>query len=490
MAMEAEEASKQLLAATRSKDNKTILVRRLLNVPGINVNIQTKEGNTPLVFATNNGHIDIVKMLLEKGAKIELENDNLGTVLNSAVVKSNKELIKLFLKSGANINKTVHDGITPLMVSVYSKDINITKMLIENGADINMISTGKTVLDLSIEKGRIDIIDLLLKYDIDINKTNPLTTAIFSLTKYNPKSLAVAEMFNKILKNSNNSNNNSGTSNNNSEDSNINVNNPTHFIQEYYLTMIKMLLTHPNININKETDNITPFVLAIIFNEIDIVRLFLEHHKGDELHQVDINKKDSIGLTPLMRAVQRKDLNILKLLLNDDRTQQNIINNDGLTAYLLAATEGYVEGIQAFHEDTAIAYGALEGPIEFIPPPNIEPSTLMEGKTNQGMIDIYENTLDAFTLNPITEGQLVVRIHQINDDFFVLDEWTTYINKYSSRNKSNQVINPLNRLPVTPDQVDIFTAHIVPKKDEDPIHISNYNTSGGYRHATRKRRRI
>ena len=488
MATEAEEASRQLLAATYDKDEKIILVRRLLKVPGINVNIQTKEGSTPLRFATNNGHINIVKMLLEKGAKIELENDTLGTVLNFAVFKSNKELIKLLLKSGANVNKLTNDGVTPLMVSLKSKDIDITKMLIENGADINVTSTGSTVLDLSIKNGRLDIIDLLLKYDIDINKTNPLITAILTLTKFNPKSLAVAEILNEVLKKSNNSNTNSYNSNNNSEHSNININEAHNFIQDYYLTIVKMLLTHPNININNQTDNLTPFTLAILLNEIDIIRLFLEHHKGDELRQLHINKQDTFGFTPLMRAVRRTLLDIIKLLLNDDRTQQNIVNNDGLTAYLIAAVEGYVEVIQAFHEDTVVAHGALEGPIEFVPPPNVEPSTLMEGKTNQGMIDIPDNTFDIFTQGPITEGQLVVRIHQLKHDFFLLDEWTKYINKYSSRNKSNQIINPANRQPVTPDQVDIFTAHIVPEKDEPPI--LKYNTSGGYRHTMRRRHRI
>jgi ankyrin repeat protein len=478
MATEAEKASNQLLAAVTSKDRgkKIKLIRRLLNVPGINIDIKDdKSDATPLIFATATRQIDIVKMLLEKGANMEPVNLNVGTVLNFAILKSDKELVKLFLQFGANVNKPTNDGTTPLMVSLKSKDIDITKMLIENGADINVTSSGYTILNFSIIEGRLDIIDLLLKYDIDINKTNPLTTAILTLTKYNPKTLAVAEMFNTVIEKSNSINN----------------------LQAFYLTIIKKLLSHPNININNETTPglralslpATPLILAIIFNEIDVVRLFLEHRKGDELHQVDINKKDSIGFTPLMRAVQREDLDIVKLLLSDDRTKQNIVNNDGLTAYLLAATEGYVEGIQAFHEDTAIAYGALEGPIEFIPPPSVEPSTLMEGKTNQGMINIPDNTFDIFTQDPITEGQLVVRIHQINDDYFLLDEWTTYINKYSSRNKSNQVKNPLNNLPVTPDQVDIFTAHIIPKKDEDLMDIPPTNTNGGYRRATRKRRR-
>lgn len=458
MATEAEKASKQLFDAVASKDRgkKIKLIRRLLNVPGINVDIKDdKSDATPLVFATATGQIDIVKMLLEKGANMEPVNLNIGTVLNFAILKSDKELVKLFLQFGANVNKPTNDGTTPLTVSLKSKDIDITKMLIENGADINATSSGYTILNFSIIEGRLDIIDLLLKYDIDINKTNPLTTA--------------------IAKKSNSINNS----------------------QALDLTIIKKLLSHPNININNETPPglrplslpATPLILAIIYNEIDVLRLFLEHRKGDELHQVDINKKDSIGFTPLMRAVQREDLDILKLLLSDNRTKQNIVNNDGLTAYLLAATEGYVEGIQAFHEDTAIAYGSLEGPIEFIPPPSVEPSTLMEGKTNQGMINIPDNTFDIFTQDPITEGQLVVRIHQINDDYFLLDEWTTYINKYSSRNKSNQVKNPLNNLPVTPDQVDIFTAHIIPKKDEDLMDIPPTNTNGGYRRATRKRRR-
>jgi hypothetical protein len=368
------------LAATYYKDEKIILVRRLLKVPGIDINKSygTMGGITPLMKAAANGYLEIIDMLI---------------------------------KYGADVNKYDKDGDTALFASIHRGHLDSTLKLIELGAQIN-------------HKNK--------------NGDLPLTVAVV----YN------------------------------------------HF------NIIKIILELDNIQLNNKNNfGNTLLIGAVSQGNINIVKALLDYHKNDVTLQVDPNIKNNIGITSLMRAVQRKDLNILKLLLNDDRIQQNIINNDGLTAYLLAATEGYVEGIQAFHEDTAIAYGALEGPIEFIPPPSVEPSTLMEGKMNQGMIDIPDNTFDIFTQDPITEGQLVVRIHQINDDFFLLDEWTTYINKYSSRNKSNQIINPVNRQPVTPDQVDIFTAHIIPKKDEDLMDIPPTNTNGGYRRATRKRRR-
>jgi ankyrin repeat protein len=50
---------------------------RLLLEKGANVNAADRRGRTPLLRASRNGHIDIVKLLLEKGCDEEGAEDDL-----------------------------------------------------------------------------------------------------------------------------------------------------------------------------------------------------------------------------------------------------------------------------------------------------------------------------------------------------------------------------------------------------------------------------
>ena len=53
------------------------------------------QGNTPLHMAAIGGHIDIVKVLLEKGAEVGIKNSQDYTALNIAHQGDNQEIIKL-----------------------------------------------------------------------------------------------------------------------------------------------------------------------------------------------------------------------------------------------------------------------------------------------------------------------------------------------------------------------------------------------------------
>ena len=58
---------------------------------------------------------------------------------------------------------------------------------------------------------------------------------------------------------------------------------------------------------------------------------------------VSINAVDNRGWTPLHSAVYTKDVDIVKLLINNDNVDVNIVNNHGRTPLHLAALMGYAE---------------------------------------------------------------------------------------------------------------------------------------------------
>jgi ankyrin repeat protein len=92
-----------------------IEIVRILLDKGANVNVPRKDGITPLHLASNQGSVEIVKLLLDKGAKVDV-------------------------KGGKN-------SITPLMLASMNGHTEVVKLLLERGADPRLKSFGSTAFD-------------------------------------------------------------------------------------------------------------------------------------------------------------------------------------------------------------------------------------------------------------------------------------------------------------------------------------------------------
>ncbi|PSN59252.1 hypothetical protein BS50DRAFT_475913, partial [Corynespora cassiicola Philippines] len=54
--------------------------------------------------AAANGHVEMAKLLLDKGANVNAEGGEYGNALQEASDRGHKEIVQLLLDKGANVN--------------------------------------------------------------------------------------------------------------------------------------------------------------------------------------------------------------------------------------------------------------------------------------------------------------------------------------------------------------------------------------------------
>ncbi|GJL54442.1 MAG: hypothetical protein NPIRA02_15740 [Nitrospirales bacterium] len=93
-------------------------VIKLLLAHKAEVNLPTRNGTTVLMMAAENGHIEAVKLLLAHGAEVNVQDyTNGATALFVAVIKDHEEIVKILLAKGADVTLQVRGGITPLVAA-------------------------------------------------------------------------------------------------------------------------------------------------------------------------------------------------------------------------------------------------------------------------------------------------------------------------------------------------------------------------------------
>jgi len=120
--------------ACASSEKNGDIVKYLIE-KGSNVNARNDDGNTPLIWASVNGNIEAVNVLIESRADMNLKDyKQMRTALHDAVRKEQIEVVKLLLEKGAKLDVTDKKGKAPheMIVSNSSSLINIFKPYIED----------------------------------------------------------------------------------------------------------------------------------------------------------------------------------------------------------------------------------------------------------------------------------------------------------------------------------------------------------------------
>jgi ankyrin repeat protein len=123
-----------LIVAIRDKSLKVIDL--LLSNPTLDANLGNKTGETPLMMASIEGELSVVKTLV-LNKKVDV-NKTGWSPLHYACSTGRLEVAQFLIANGAKVNALSPSETTPLMMAVSSGNELLIKYLLDNGADITM----------------------------------------------------------------------------------------------------------------------------------------------------------------------------------------------------------------------------------------------------------------------------------------------------------------------------------------------------------------
>uniref|UniRef100_A0A665XF72 Caskin-2-like n=1 Tax=Echeneis naucrates TaxID=173247 RepID=A0A665XF72_ECHNA len=214
-------STQKLLSKLKTNRNKLLGSTKRLNV-----NYQDSDGFSALHHAALTGTTELLSALLEAQATVDIKDSNGMRPLHYAAWQGKAESVLMLLRSGASVNGVSLDGHIPLHLAAQYGHYEVSEMLLQHQSNPCLVNKAKkTPLDLACEFGRVkvaqlllssnmvvallegerkeptdsafttplhlaarnghkDIIRLLLKAGIDINKTTKSGTALHEASLY------------------------------------------------------------------------------------------------------------------------------------------------------------------------------------------------------------------------------------------------------------------------------------------------------------------
>ena len=95
------------------------------------VDAKNNNGATPLYIASENGHLEIVKLLIKSKAQINQNCVNGWAPIHIAAAKGHFEVVKYLVENGARIDVENENGETPLFLAIKYQRQTIVDYLTE-----------------------------------------------------------------------------------------------------------------------------------------------------------------------------------------------------------------------------------------------------------------------------------------------------------------------------------------------------------------------
>ena len=120
------------------------------------------------------GELDVVKLLLEKGAAVNQMDEFGQAPLFLAAGEGHRDVVELLLAKGAAVNQTGVEGRSPLLLASERGHRDVVELLLAKGAAVNLTedTLGWSSLFVAAEKGHRDVVELLLAKGAAVNQVD------------------------------------------------------------------------------------------------------------------------------------------------------------------------------------------------------------------------------------------------------------------------------------------------------------------------------
>ena len=264
----------------------------LLNYPNIDVNIKTQDRSTPILLATMMENKEAILALLMR-PEIDINSisgPNNLTPLALATSKNFYDILLLFIASGkADMNTEAH--IDLFFQVIKTGNVRAVSAILQSpNIDINVVHNGKTALECAFKSAAVEIVMLFLAQPhIQLNDD------------------LVTHLINDAIKNKNHK-------------------------------LVYACIASSKINFNHMTErDAPPLITAVFTRDTQMLNALLKLKKID----VNIRSKSWPSYTALHFAVQQNYEEVVKLLLQTEGIQKDILSGNSKTPYQLAVELNY-----------------------------------------------------------------------------------------------------------------------------------------------------
>ncbi|EPS37899.1 hypothetical protein H072_8434 [Dactylellina haptotyla CBS 200.50] len=341
-------------------------VVRILLKKGAQFETRDRNGISPLWSAAQGGFSEIVKILLEN--KADPENISAGSnrrPLHQAAQNGHTEVCEILLKAGAQYEPRDDTGCTPLFFAAQGGHADIVKILLAKGADPNNSwegpnGRGRSALHQAVQRGFLEVVRLLLdaKAHVEPDTSSSDKTSADSSSDESDDSdiesgTAIIQKLQGLLKKGNVERKGSKKVNKKQDRGPFSPLGVAVLKGHYE---IAKLLIERNANVNSvhRSTKSTPLHLAVCGGKEDLVRLLVEHKAEPDAQEED-------GWAPILFAAQNGgNCSIIKILI-DAGANINITAHSGSTALHIAAQKGYTAAVKTLLDNGAILKCAKSG---------------------------------------------------------------------------------------------------------------------------------
>ena len=281
--------------------NGNVKIVNLLILAGADIHAENEANQTPLHQACQRNQKEIVQVLLTKGANPNIFSNSGKNALHTACYSDFDEIVELLLKSGAveNVNLADKLGATPLSLACIRKNRRILELLIQAKADVNQPNkSGALPLHLTCIIQSPEIAKLLIDAGADVNAINPIGESPLLIACANGAETIVEFLL-------------EGGADRNFADTNKRT--PLHVAVKDSPQIVRLLLKDPE-KIDLEATNQlgkTPLMSACLLDKTEVVALLLAAGANKEISDNDVEK-------PLDVACRKENKQIIEMLLRND----------------------------------------------------------------------------------------------------------------------------------------------------------------------------